>query len=636
MKIKCESCSAEHDLDPPSWVLSSGRPFRFRCSSCGHSQMVDPPTALELPADSPLQPKGTSRQTTAPIAERRSSKSGSGKKKDRAVYLKQNDKVYLVNDWATLQRWIMERRVGRDDQVSEGGVKWSMVGSRAELGSFFAAVEQLEAAELSSSQRSDLPEAPHASAGLSRLDDQTEGVPLGLPPLPTEDLEAPDEAVDSDYPDVPPSRLADEPDPEGRGSGVPVLEALHPKPTLDEAEVSDEEINRAILSEDPDDLPTPEEPQTLLDPSLTEEDPLLDLEFSAPDQELLQEDPQPLISPSLPPPTFTTDPEAAEGAVSEGALASQPVETHQTPRPSPLSRRAERRQSRPQDEIEIVADPTETDVTADQPFDEDFFTSESTDEAAPTETFYPSQGASDQPNDDDGEALIVTRRGAPPALWLASIVVLLILILLVVWGWSSGRFTPTKPASTTELQGPTTREILPPPEDLLVDEEENERAQPDADPGETREPLDIDGEALREDEEQEGEAEEESEGDAADPDDADDGAEGDPPAPVASPPPAPKPTQPKPAAPKPQPNLSEQGWKALDAGDPNKALDLFRRASQQASGGAKAHFGLGYTLLQLGRTDEGITALCTALGTSPGSLEPEIRAVLRSSDGSCD
>ena len=49
MNIQCENCGAEHDLDPPAWVLSSGRPFRFRCSVCGHSQMAEPPTAVTLP-----------------------------------------------------------------------------------------------------------------------------------------------------------------------------------------------------------------------------------------------------------------------------------------------------------------------------------------------------------------------------------------------------------------------------------------------------------------------------------------------------------------------------------------------------------------------------------------------------------
>ena len=42
MKIKCGNCSVDHELEPPAWVMSSGRAFRFRCSSCGVSQMVQP------------------------------------------------------------------------------------------------------------------------------------------------------------------------------------------------------------------------------------------------------------------------------------------------------------------------------------------------------------------------------------------------------------------------------------------------------------------------------------------------------------------------------------------------------------------------------------------------------------------
>ncbi len=49
MKVVCEQCESTHEVEPPSWVVSSGRSFRFKCSSCGHRQSVRPPTGIALP-----------------------------------------------------------------------------------------------------------------------------------------------------------------------------------------------------------------------------------------------------------------------------------------------------------------------------------------------------------------------------------------------------------------------------------------------------------------------------------------------------------------------------------------------------------------------------------------------------------
>ena len=67
MQIQCENCGVEHELEPPSWVISSGRAFRFRCSSCGHSQSVQPPTGIEAPEELFAKAE-TQRATEAPPA----------------------------------------------------------------------------------------------------------------------------------------------------------------------------------------------------------------------------------------------------------------------------------------------------------------------------------------------------------------------------------------------------------------------------------------------------------------------------------------------------------------------------------------------------------------------------------------
>jgi len=230
MKIQCENCGTQHELDPPSWVVSSGRPFRFRCSACGHSQsvrhnelpqageeqLVDPPT-LESPLDTPeAEPAAPSQPTdappaaTSPVAVPPSDPAPPpAAADDDGVFLKQNGQIYMVRDWETLKRWIQERRVDRHDLVSEGGVRWEPVGSRADLMAAF------------SSGLPDLPTSPDptpfpfgdnpfsggSSTGSGWHDDDTEGVPTGLPPLPTEDADF------DPAPSIPPPALIDDDEP---------------------------------------------------------------------------------------------------------------------------------------------------------------------------------------------------------------------------------------------------------------------------------------------------------------------------------------------------------------------------------------------------------------------------------------
>src|SRR5690606_7488639 len=95
---------------------------------------------------------------------------------ESSVFLKQSGQIYMVRDWATLQRWIRERRVDKHDLVSEGGVRWEPVASRPDLLACFD--------ELEPETWFDAP-ADGGAAGASRADwhdDDTEGIPVGLPP----------------------------------------------------------------------------------------------------------------------------------------------------------------------------------------------------------------------------------------------------------------------------------------------------------------------------------------------------------------------------------------------------------------------------------------------------------------------
>ncbi len=209
MKIQCENCGTQHELEPPSWVVSSGRAFRFRCSACGHSQSVQPETSVREYHAAPMEVPGmrTSPPTPTPPESRGPPREGPPVPPpalldddpaqphddvgdhEQAVFLKQNGQIYMVRDWETLKRWIVERRVDQNDLVSEGGVRWEPIGSRPDLAPLFrgAPTAPPAAAPAPFPFGGETPFSFGSGGDLGWHDDDTEGIPTGLPPLPTED-----------------------------------------------------------------------------------------------------------------------------------------------------------------------------------------------------------------------------------------------------------------------------------------------------------------------------------------------------------------------------------------------------------------------------------------------------------------
>ena len=151
-------------MEPPKWVASSGRAFRFRCSTCGHSQMVAAPVS-----DGPV-----------PVEEPSSESEGS-------IYLKQDGKVYLVQGWHTLSQWIEESRIGAEDLISEGGVRWEHVNERPEVAHLFESEPAPATPVNANALPFDATPEPASAASAdapARQENRFGGVPTGLPPLP--------------------------------------------------------------------------------------------------------------------------------------------------------------------------------------------------------------------------------------------------------------------------------------------------------------------------------------------------------------------------------------------------------------------------------------------------------------------
>lgn len=118
-----------------------------------------------------------------------------------SLYLRQQENVYVVRDMETLQQWIQERRVGADDAVSEDGNTWTPVGQLEHN------LQPTPAPVLHTKPPSQTPATDsNATFSLPNVptnawtDDDTEGVPVGLPaldeptdPQPTVASSAPDD-----------------------------------------------------------------------------------------------------------------------------------------------------------------------------------------------------------------------------------------------------------------------------------------------------------------------------------------------------------------------------------------------------------------------------------------------------------
>jgi Tfp pilus assembly protein PilF len=70
-----------------------------------------------------------------------------------SLFLSQGDRVYKVKDIATLQRWVVEKRVLPGDRVSHDGKTWEVVSERSDLRAFFAIIDQLKNAKRALKQK---------------------------------------------------------------------------------------------------------------------------------------------------------------------------------------------------------------------------------------------------------------------------------------------------------------------------------------------------------------------------------------------------------------------------------------------------------------------------------------------------
>jgi len=155
MDVRCERCRAQYVVDDDR-VSEAG--VAVTCSRCGYVFLLK---KKALFVTVPVRPEEA--QDAQPI-------SGLGRKSvppspSREWRLRQaGGHVWPFKELTTLQKWIVERKVSRDDEISASGDQWRRLGDIPEFASFFDVVDAAERAAAPAQRPA--PQAPPPAASL--------------------------------------------------------------------------------------------------------------------------------------------------------------------------------------------------------------------------------------------------------------------------------------------------------------------------------------------------------------------------------------------------------------------------------------------------------------------------------------
>jgi predicted Zn finger-like uncharacterized protein len=204
MDVRCERCRAHYVLEDDR-VTEAG--LTIRCSGCGYTFRVKRKAlfvTVPVGSDEAAGPVTTPVPVPAvtPVPEKREWR-----------VRQPNGNVFTCKELTTLQKWIVERKVGRDDEISLSGDQWKRLGDIAELASFFQLVEAADRARA-------LPAPPTLTPLSSPPFSGTGSYPIaGRPPAPVRPQPQP--AFPAPPPSAPPHSLPHQNAPPGPGGPVP-------------------------------------------------------------------------------------------------------------------------------------------------------------------------------------------------------------------------------------------------------------------------------------------------------------------------------------------------------------------------------------------------------------------------------
>jgi predicted Zn finger-like uncharacterized protein len=135
MDVRCDRCQTEYELEDDS-VAEGGA--SVQCTTCGHTFIVSRGKRDITPTPGPTT------EMAAPSW----------------LLTTEEGKTHRFRDPTTLQKWIVERRVGRADRVTAPGAPPRRLGDMDELRPFFELVDQADRAASARVARPTQPETP--------------------------------------------------------------------------------------------------------------------------------------------------------------------------------------------------------------------------------------------------------------------------------------------------------------------------------------------------------------------------------------------------------------------------------------------------------------------------------------------
>jgi len=178
MDVRCERCRAQYVFEDAQ-ITEAG--LTVQCSNCGHlfkvkkkALVVTVPVKPGEAGDAPAYTPSPSPAPNAAASPGAPLPGASSEKKEWRVR-QANGNVFTFKELTTLQKWIVERKVGRDDEISLSGDQWKRLGNIAELATFFQVVEAADRGQAQS--------APPAATPLPMpavFPSGTGGYPLGF------------------------------------------------------------------------------------------------------------------------------------------------------------------------------------------------------------------------------------------------------------------------------------------------------------------------------------------------------------------------------------------------------------------------------------------------------------------------
>jgi predicted Zn finger-like uncharacterized protein len=138
MDVRCERCRAQYVFDDEQ-VTPSG--LTVQCTNCRHLFRVK---KKELVVTVPVRPEDV-EGTPLPATAAAPRGGGRAPEPAREWRIRQTSgEVFTFRELTTLQKWIVEGKVARDDELSHSGEAFRRLGDIGDLAAFFSVVEAAE------------------------------------------------------------------------------------------------------------------------------------------------------------------------------------------------------------------------------------------------------------------------------------------------------------------------------------------------------------------------------------------------------------------------------------------------------------------------------------------------------------